>query len=106
MMCSACSTHVENAVRGMKGVRVAEVSLLMSSMTVEYDEDTLGAEDIIATVAHVGYHAEELEEGETLLLPEEKANIKPLLLSLPLSVLLMQKCGQWEHMVSHFDIHQ
>ena len=39
MMCTACSVHVENAVRGLIGVKSAEVSLLLSSMTVEYDEN-------------------------------------------------------------------
>lgn len=89
MMCTACSAHVENAVRGLSGVKNAEVSLLLSSMTVEYDEGALDAGAIVDAVVRVGYHAEEYKEGEKVSLPEERANIKPLLFSIPLSLLLM-----------------
>ena len=89
MMCTACSTHVENAVRGISGVRSAEVSLLLSSMTVEYDETILTEGDIIEAVTRVGYRAELYRDGEKITLTEEKASLKPLLFSIPLSLLLM-----------------
>ena len=89
MMCTACSTHVENAVRGISGVSSVEVSLLLSSMTVEYDEGVLSSEDIIEAVTRVGYRAEVYREGESITLPEEKANLTPLLFSIPLSLILM-----------------
>ncbi len=89
MMCTACSVHVENAVRSLSGVKTAEVSLLLSSMTVEFDENALTSEDIVCAVERVGYHAEEYKEGERVALVAEKANIKPLLFSIPLSLLLM-----------------
>ena len=37
MTCSACSAHVEKAVKRLDGVQKAEVSLMTNSMTVQYD---------------------------------------------------------------------
>lgn len=57
MTCSACSAHVEKAVRKLGGVRSADVSLMTNSMVAEYDESALSAEDIIAAVIQSGYGA-------------------------------------------------
>ena len=38
MTCSACSAHVDKAVRGLDGVDDVNVNLLQNSMTVEFDE--------------------------------------------------------------------
>ena len=38
MTCSACSSHVEKAVRRLEGIRSADVSLMTNSMTADYDE--------------------------------------------------------------------
>ena len=37
MTCSACSAHVDKAVRRVDGVTEVNVNLLSNSMTVEYD---------------------------------------------------------------------
>ena len=37
MTCSACSAHVEKAVRGVQGVSEVSVNLLTNSMVVESD---------------------------------------------------------------------
>ena len=39
MTCSACSAHVDKAVRGLDGVDDINVNLLQNSMTVEFDEN-------------------------------------------------------------------
>ena len=89
MMCTACTAHVENAVRALDGVTGVEVSLLLSVMNVEYDEYTLTQEQIVDAVARAGYRAEAMSDGERLTLPEERADIRPLLLSIPIALVLM-----------------
>ncbi len=53
MSCSACSAHVEKAVRGLYGVSAVSVSLMSASMTVEYEN--LTENDIINAVVKAGY---------------------------------------------------
>ena len=57
MTCSACSAHVEKAVRKLEGIRAADVSLMTNSMTAEYDENVVSNEDIINAVIQSGYGA-------------------------------------------------
>lgn len=54
MTCSACSAHVEKAVRNVEGVSNVTVSLLTNSMTVE---GTASADKIIGAVEKAGYGA-------------------------------------------------
>ena len=89
MMCTACTAHVENAVRALDGVKGVEVSLLLSTMNVEYDEQSIAEEQIADAVARAGYRAEAMGEGERVTLPEERANIRPLLFSIPIALVLM-----------------
>ena len=58
MTCAACSAHVENAVKKVKGVESVAVSLLTNSMAVEFDESACNAKAIIAAVKKSGYGAE------------------------------------------------
>ena len=57
MTCSACSAHVEKAVNKLEGVKSASVNLLANSMTAEFDEGILSAQDIIDAVIQSGYGA-------------------------------------------------
>ncbi len=50
MTCSACSTHVDKAVRGLDGVDDVNVNLLQNSMTVEFDENKLSESQIFEAV--------------------------------------------------------
>ncbi|MBE5762014.1 MAG: heavy metal translocating P-type ATPase [Clostridiales bacterium] len=63
MTCSACSAHVEKAVKGVKGVSSCAVSLLTNSMVVEFDENATNAKAICAAVKKGGYSAS--VQGET-----------------------------------------
>ena len=54
MSCAACTTRVEKAVSGVKGVTSCSVSLLTNSMGVE---GTASEEEIIAAVRNAGYDA-------------------------------------------------
>lgn len=56
MTCAACSAHVEKAAAGVEGVDKVSVSLLMNSMTVEYDTPAT-AQAICAAVEAAGYGA-------------------------------------------------
>ena len=56
MTCSACSAHVEKAVRQVEGVDSVSVNLLGNSMLVEYGGKT-GPEQIIQAVTDAGYGA-------------------------------------------------
>ena len=55
MTCSACSAHVDKAVRRLEGVSEVNVNLLGGSMTVEYDPAAESPEAIIAAVDAAGY---------------------------------------------------
>ena len=50
MTCSACSAHVDKAVRGLDGVDDVNVNLLQNSMTVEFDENKLSESQIFEAV--------------------------------------------------------
>lgn len=58
MTCSACSAHVENAVKKIDGVISVSVSLLTNSMAVEYDENRTNDQAIAVAVKKAGYGAE------------------------------------------------
>ena len=56
MTCSACSAHVDKAVRRLEGVTEVNVNLLVGSMTVVWT-GALTETDIIAAVTGAGYGA-------------------------------------------------
>ena len=57
MSCAACSARVSGAVSSLDGVREVNVNLLKNSMTVDYDDAKLSADDISAAVGKTGYGA-------------------------------------------------
>ncbi len=57
MTCSACSAHVDKAVRKLDGVTEVNVNLLSNSMTVEYDPGKTSPQAIEEAVAAAGYGA-------------------------------------------------
>lgn len=83
MSCSACSAHVEKAVKNVQGVTDVSVSLLTNSMTVE---GSFSDEDIISAVVNAGYGAS--AQGSK---KEEKSDneFKTLRNRLVFSVILM-----------------
>ena len=56
MTCSACSAHVDKAVRKLEGVTEVNVNLLGASMTVDWD-GALTPEQIVSAVEKAGYGA-------------------------------------------------
>ena len=63
MTCAACSAHVENAVKKVKGVSDVAVSLLTNSMVVEFDESSTNTKAIVSAVKKSGYGAEVAEQN-------------------------------------------
>lgn len=57
MTCSACSAHVDKAVRKLTGVTYCNVNLLSNTMEVEFDENKLTNNDIEKAVKDAGYKA-------------------------------------------------
>ena len=57
MTCTACSAHVDKAVRKVCGVEQVNVNLLGNSMVVDYQPDQTTPEAIIAAVTDAGYGA-------------------------------------------------
>ena len=57
MTCTACSSHVDKAVRKVCGVEQVNVNLLGNSMVVDYQPDQTTPEAIIAAVTDAGYGA-------------------------------------------------
>ena len=64
MTCSACSSGIERAVKRLDGVKSASVSLILKTLTVDYDENVLTAEKIINTVEGLGYTASAEFKGQ------------------------------------------
>ena len=58
MTCSACSSHVEKAVRKLEGVSEVNVNLLGGSMQVDFDPAQQSDDSIIAAVIDSGYGAQ------------------------------------------------
>ena len=58
MTCSACSAHVEKAVRQVAGVDSVAVNLLTGRMSVTFDEGKTAPDIICAAVVAEGYGAE------------------------------------------------
>ncbi len=98
MACSACQSHVETAVRALKGVKTVQVSLLTKEMLVAYDPQETSESKIIKAVTGKGFTAEVFRDpdafdpGEENL--RERAALKKrffisLLFLLPLSCLAM-----------------
>ncbi len=92
MSCSACSAFVERLVGDLDGVISVSVSLLTDSMTVRYDRDKTGTDEIIAAVVSGGYGAEVLDsakaarEREETERREDKKTLRRLILSIVLSL--------------------
>ena len=79
MTCAACSAAVEKSVGHLSGVENVQVNLLAGSMTVDYDAQAIGQQEIVAAVTAAGYDASDpaaaqaQASGAQTGLPEEAA---------------------------------
>jgi len=60
MKCAHCKANVENAVKSLIGVNSAVADLKENSMMVEYDADSVKAEDLKKAVENSGRYELEL----------------------------------------------
>ena len=83
MSCSACSAHIDKAVRHLDGVEDVNVNLLSNSMVVEYDEKKVDDAFIMKTVENAGYKAllEKAVVSKEQPVDETKQKKKSLILS-------------------------
>lgn len=59
MTCASCAMTVEKAVGKLAGVEEASVNLATEKLSVSYDENLLGLEDIRQAVDKAGYHLDD-----------------------------------------------
>ena len=85
MSCAACSARVENSVKHLKSVKQAKVNLLLNILSVEYEENILSVNDIIAAVQKAGYKAQIKNSIQTQI---NKTN-KPQEIRLAVSFILI-----------------
>ncbi|MCD7988611.1 MAG: HAD-IC family P-type ATPase, partial [Klebsiella quasipneumoniae] len=79
MTCSACSSHVEKAVRGVPGVTEVSVNLLRNNMQVTYNEAQTDNAAIISAVVHAGYSASvPAAEGRTAQTAQDTGAVEEL----------------------------
>ena len=58
MHCSSCAMKLEGIEDSLPGVARARASYHRQSLEIEYDEDKVGKEEILAAVARLGYTPE------------------------------------------------
>ncbi len=92
MTCSACSSHVEKAVRALEGVEVVSVNLLTEKMEVSFREEKINTDAIIAAVVKAGYGAfleKDEEDRSKSTSKEENREAEVLRKRLFLSILFL-----------------
>ena len=57
MTCSACQSHVQNAVEKLDGIKSVNVNLLTNSMVADFDEKICNEKMICESVENAGYRA-------------------------------------------------
>ena len=60
MHCASCAGNVEKAVKKIKGVKSASVSLMTNKAIIEA-EDSVNVEEIKKAISNIGYNAVKVE---------------------------------------------
>ena len=55
MVCTACSSSLERALKKVDGIESANVNLIAKSLNVEYDESLVNSKDILLTIKKCGF---------------------------------------------------
>ncbi|MBQ0161611.1 MAG: heavy metal translocating P-type ATPase [Treponema sp.] len=88
MSCASCVSHVESAVREVKGVKSVEVNLLTSSMSVEFENEDKSLE-VIEAVSKAGYEAKIHGQKKNKINSETKKLFHRFLIAAVLMIPLM-----------------
>ena len=78
MSCAACSSAVERVTRKLPGVMRSDVNLTTAKMRIEYDENQVAPEQIIAKIEKAGFGAELFVEDAEKRKKEAQAQAKDL----------------------------
>ncbi len=96
MFCTNCARAIENSISELPGVQTATVNFPLKKLTVEFDEQQLSVEQIIAEVADTGYTAtigqsqEDLEKMRARSEEREKIRLAvAVILTLPLAAPML-----------------
>ncbi len=96
MTCASCVSHVEEALKGVKGVVSARVNLATSKASVEYYPAETSLSEMKKAVDEIGYEAEERLEGQAALDKEREARQKEIrkqlvnmLIAWPIGLIVM-----------------
>ncbi len=85
MTCSACSAHVEKAIRRLDGVEDVTVSLMTNTATVEYDSEKCEIGAIYNAVTDAGYgiaeHKESVKKDAVKAVADEEHDMKSRLIA-------------------------
>ncbi|MCI2068789.1 MAG: heavy metal translocating P-type ATPase [Bacilli bacterium] len=103
MTCAACQAHVNKAVSQIKGVKQADVSLLLNSMVVDYDPSLADEKEIIQAVKKAGYGAEVSKEkdiAEAEKKEKKEVDKKRLILIITLFFLALLMYVSMGHMLA------
>lgn len=99
MSCSACSAHVDKAVRKVNGVKDVNVNLLNNCMNVDFDENLVSDAVILKAVEDAGYKAVLPMENVEVKKDESEDKKKSLILSfvflIPLFYISMGHMMGW-----------
>ena len=66
MTCTSCELHIESEVKKLQGVSFVKASYEKGSTTVEFDEQKIKADKIIAAINETGYKVEQTPNKITL----------------------------------------
>ncbi len=72
MTCAACQSFVEKALREQPGVQTANVNLMLNEATVEFDEELVTSEQLLAAVEDTGYGAKIPVASRSLVAAEDE----------------------------------
>lgn len=76
LACSACAANVERHLRAIQGIASADVSLVMRTVTVNFDPSVISLEEMKRQVADIGYDL--VTEGDSSLAEIEKRSFSLL----------------------------
>lgn len=66
MHCGSCAVDIKETLEELDGVRHAQVNFANGAAQVEYDEDKLSPDKIVATISELGYQAQEHKAQERI----------------------------------------
>lgn len=89
MTCSACASHIDNAVKKINGVENVNVNLLSNTMEVNYDENNCSINDIVTAVKKAGYEAYIGKKNEKEISQKKQTQLVKLIICAILLMILM-----------------